>query len=89
MTQRYDNSVEARMDVAIERGLVRAIEQQQERDLLLACRRIASDTTMIASSSEAWLRGEWDDRLPDVIRRIANHSLKTIEVRNREEGIGE
>lgn len=52
--------------------------------LLLTAREIASNRTMRIAESNAFLRGHWDDSLPRVIRQIANHSLKTIEVLNRE-----
>jgi hypothetical protein len=87
VTQPYGKSPEARMEAAFEKGLLRDADETPN-ELLITAREIAANTTMMVADAEAWLSGSWDESLPRVIRQIANHSLKTIEVRNRERGIG-
>jgi hypothetical protein len=88
MTHPYETSPEARMEAAIRNGLLKdADEQPNTNELLLAAREIAANTTMMTADSNAWLDGSRDHLLPGLIRRIASHSLKTIEVQNRERGL--
>jgi hypothetical protein len=85
----------SRIEFTLSRGGLETLVQDSERygadnrrynALLLTAREIASDTTMMARDSDAWLNGEWDDGLPTILRQVADHSLKTIGVLNRKDG---
>lgn len=52
--------------------------------LLLTARAIASNTTTLDQNARAWTSGQWDENLPQLLKDVADHHKKTIDVLNRE-----
>ena len=78
MTQPYEKSPEAAMERALKDGRLRE-EGDAPADLLKECREIAAMTTMMVRDSDAWLEGQWDHLLPNLMWQIARGYISTID----------